>query len=149
MCSAIISTFAIIVAAACYFFGAIAIGAIVLVVCLTVSISKYNNAMKLQPTPMICPNCQSTNVKISKEVSGLSNTGAGTIFAGWGVHAGNVNINRQRLGVCQDCGFDFPYFTRQEISDIQAKAKSSVIIWIIVTIFACVVGGFIFYYSRQ
>lgn len=137
--------FAILVVAACYVFGAMAIGGIIILICLLASIGSYSNAKKLQATPMICPNCHSTNVRISKEVAGFTNGGATSFHGGFGLHAGNVNVNRQRLGVCQDCGFDYPYITQQEVSQIQEKAKNRMAFWIIITAIALVVASYLFF----
>jgi len=144
VCGVIVSFFAIIVAVASYLFGAMAIGGIIILIGLLASIGKYSNAKKLQPTPMICPNCHSTNIRISKEVAGFTNSSATSFHGGWGLHSGNVNINRQRLGVCQDCGFDFPYFTEQEIYQYREKTKAHMAIWFLVAFIAALVAVYLF-----
>ena len=145
MCSVILGFFALMVVGACYFFGAVAIGGIILLICLLASIGNYTNSKKLQATPMICPNCHSTNIRISKEVAGFTNNSATSFHGGWGLHSGNVNINRQRLGICQDCGFDYPFFTQQEVNQIQERAKSRMICWFAIAVIAGSVGFYLFY----
>ena len=111
---------------------------------LLISNVKYEDAKKRRPSKMLCPNCKSQNVKIRKEISGITRTGLSSHSGSIGVKTGVSNINRQRIAVCQDCGYDYPYISEVEVNQALANAKSSYYFWLVLTIIAAGVGIWFF-----
>ena len=111
---------------------------------LLISNGKYEAAKKKQPSKMLCPNCKSRNVKLRKEVSSITRTGLSSYGKGIGVRSGVSNINRQRIAVCQDCGYDYPYTSEADVKQAVASTKSSYHFWLILTIIAAGIGIWIF-----
>lgn len=118
-----ISLIAALFAAAAYLVGGTFIIGIVLIVHLIRCNARYNNARGLAPTKMICPNCNSMRVRINSQVDGGNAAGAATAIWGVGIASGNYNIRRSHIGVCKDCGFDFPYITKMDIDREIAVAQ--------------------------
>ena len=144
MCGVIFSFFALIIAVAAYFMGAIAIAVIVIVVGLLLSIGNYENARKLKPTPMKCPNCGSENIKIQREITSYSRGSVRTYGSRLSAGSGSTTVNRQRLGVCQDCGYDYPYVSQEEVEQNIEKTKNSYHFWLALTIIAAGIGIWVF-----
>ena len=144
MCGLIIGFILLMIVAAAYLMGIIAIGIIVILIGLLASIGNYKKAKSMKPSKMLCPNCGSKNIWIQKEVSGISGSGVNTDVWAWNIHSGNHNINRQRVGVCQDCGFDYSYITQDEINDAIERARGIRNLWIILALIV-LLGGFALY----
>ncbi|MGN1023162.1 MAG: hypothetical protein ACI4OJ_06685 [Lachnospiraceae bacterium] len=77
---------------------------------------RRRQCIKLQPTPMVCKNCGSTNVKIRSRVSGYQHTGGSTFAGGINFWQGATSVLRQRVYECQDCGFSDDYVTQDDIN---------------------------------
>ena len=144
MCGLILGIFLIVIMISAYIMGAIALGIIVIFIGLLASIGNYKKAKKLKASTMICPNCGSGNVKIQKEISGVSGSGVSTNLWSWDIRSGNHKLDRKRIGVCQDCGFDYPYITQDEVDEAINKARGMRNLWIILAILVTV-GGFALY----
>ena len=111
---------------------------------LLISNVKYEAAKKKHSSKMLCPNCKSRNIKIRKEISGITRTGLSSYGSGMGVHTGVSNVNRQRIGVCQDCGYDYPYTSEADVKQAVASAKGAYYFWLVLTIIAAGVGIWFF-----
>ena len=106
--------------------------------------AKYEAAKKKHPSKMLCPNCKSRNIKIRKEISGITRTGLSSYGSSIGVHTGVSNVNRQRIGVCQDCGYDYPYTSEADVKQAVASAKGAYYLWLVLSIIAAGVGIWFF-----
>lgn len=139
MCGAVFSLLAVFCLIA-VFVGKmiITVGAAVAVFFL-IALGKYKQARNRSATPMVCPNCQSHNVKIQSRVTGIS--GATTTVSSFGIVGGNVHHGH--VGVCQECGFDFPFFVQDEIVQMQNSAQGLLFISLI---FVALYIGFLVYF---
>ena len=79
--------------------------------------AKGKNAMNslqyAKPSEMVCPDCGNTHIFINRMQTGTVNTstGSGTAYG-----AGHIAFGAtQRMAKCQDCGFDYPYITEEDI----------------------------------
>lgn len=89
--------------------------------------AKGKNAMNslqyAKPSEMVCPDCGNTHIFINRMQTGTVNTstcsgtayGAGHIAFGSGTAHTYSKITSQRMAKCQDCGFDYPYITEEDI----------------------------------
>ena len=111
---------------------------------LLLSNSKYETAKSRQPSQMICPNCKSKNIKIQKEITSYSRGSVRTYGSRLSAGSGSTTVNRQRLGVCQDCGYDYPYVSQEEVEQNIEKTKNSYHFWLALTIIAAGIGIWVF-----
>lgn len=113
------------------------------IIWIIMALIRCNKCNKLVPSKMLCPNCNSTNVKIRSIQTGTStntrHSGVGAILGlGFGTVSakGNTIFNYQREGVCQDCGFNYAYITQEDIDKAKSSAKNKLILSLIFTIIA-------------
>lgn len=92
---------------------------------LIASIGNYSKSKNMRPSEMKCPNCESSDVRISSVTSGQSTTMGGTKRT----KIANTNIQRQRVAKCQSCGFDWNYITRDDIVQAQSDSRGRIIIF--------------------
>lgn len=124
MCGAIIALFIAIILLA-MFVGSVflTIGAVLLAVFL-IRLGKYYQWSNKKPSTMSCPNCKSNRIKINSRVDGLSSASAkGNIF-----RFSDRRIIRNHIATCQDCGYDYAYFTKEDLEDIQHQMKTELIV---------------------
>ncbi len=140
MLGAFFSFMALIILMCAYFLGAVILAIIVIVIGLLASFGNYANAKKMRPTPMICPNCGSRNIRIQREISGLSGRNIGYYPGRLAIRSSDHTINRQRIGICKDCGFDYPYITAQECIQAVTQTKASMNFWVFLAIVAAGIG---------
>lgn len=88
------------------------------------SIVRVINASKMHPSKMICPNCNSKSVRLSTRQSG---TDTNAYFFRFGLSMSD-RINYQRIAECQNCGFVWNYFTRDDIQSEKSKACSMLVL---------------------
>ena len=119
--------------------GIAIIAAIVIIYELIAHIAKYVRAKALKPTAMVCIHCGSHNVKIQKEVEGITSQSISSYYGRWGVGTRNSVINRTRIVVCGDCGYDFPFIDQSMITEIRKRTKAKMRLWILITILAVLV----------
>ena len=122
----------------------------ILLICIVAYSCKYriDKARNLQPSAMICPNCGGREIRIDNRIEGYSGRSNAQIQRSLIMpkHRKTVNwqygsqYNRQRVGICQSCGFDYPYVTPQEAQQAQDRIKLSTIIGIIAAVFFAVLG---------
>lgn len=107
-------------------------------------------AWTVKPSTMVCPNCGSKQVRITNRVEGMTGSNSSQfkrslLMPRYRVkidRQGQSQINRQRIGLCQSCGFDFPYVTAEEVRQERSAATKATAIAVIVTVL-CVVLGFV------
>ncbi len=96
----------------------------------------YKKVQKLEPTPMICPNCGHDHIKITTLHAGntKNQAGFGTIFAGLfsianvgGVSTENTRIQYMHEAECQDCGYVWNFVTIDDVNKEKSTAKSRLI----------------------
>lgn len=97
-----------------------------------VSLARLNNAKNMKASKKVCPDCGSVEVKISREKTGVTHNK----FFNNHYSGGNINYKTQRFAKCQDCGFDWPYVTEEDIQVEWASAKKSLVGWSVL----CVLG---------
>lgn len=125
MCGLIGAVFMMVAAAMIFIGQAIAVIGAILLGWFIIAFARYNQTKNLIATPMICPNCKSTNIKIQSRVEGTVSSGGATGTA-IGIFGAAANrIQRSHIGVCQDCGFDYPYYIQSDIDPIKQKAENS------------------------
>ncbi len=144
MIGAFFSLMALIFMIGVYFLGMIILAIIIVILGLLASIGKYMQAKEMRPTLMICPNCKSRNIRIQREIAGLTSSSFGSYYGRWNFRSSGHNINRQRIGVCQDCGFDFPYITSQDCKQAMADAKGLRDFWLFLAAVAVAIGLWIY-----
>ena len=140
MCGAIVSLLtALIVAALIVGSAVFSIGA-TLVVLYLICLGRLAQAQSRTPSSMICPNCHSRNVRIKSRIDGLSSTRA----AGGSIVFSDNTIKRSHVATCQDCGFDYPYYTQSDVDELEVRARRNLIIVavLVVLFFALVVPFF-------
>lgn len=102
--------------------------------------ARWDKANAIQPSAMVCPNCGSDFVRIENRVEGVSGNSSAHIHRSVIApkHFKTVNrqhksqLDRQRVGVCQLCGFDYPYVTAQEAEKARNEARAVTIIGMVV-----------------
>lgn len=95
---------------------------------------------KLKPPGMKCPNCGADCVLISSRMEGVTASSDSVYERSFVLpnHRAKVRgqagtqIRRQRIARCQKCGFDYPYFTEQEIKSAQANSNVKFFIAVVV-----------------
>lgn len=133
------------------FFAAVVCGTIIV---LPFFIRKCNIA-KIAPSVMVCPNCGSTQVRISRRTESVTNNSVKNIDRSILMphhhitvdRKSDTQINRQRVAICQSCGFDYPYITAQEVSKKQRSAKIIVWVLLVIVIMCFASGTRVFYLS--
>ncbi len=144
MIGAFFSIIALIFVIGAYLMGIVILAVIIIVIGLLASIGKYAQAKEMKPTLMICPNCNSNKIRIQRQIAGISSNSFGSYYGRWNFRSSGHNINRQRIGVCQDCGFDFPYFTVQDCRQAMEDAKTFRNAWLMLALIAIAVGMWIY-----
>lgn len=104
---------------------------------------------------MECPNCGSKDVKITSRVDGVSNSGNSVFRRSYVApnhkatinRQGSTTINRQRVAVCQSCGFDYSYITEDEVRREQKGAKAAVVVMTLFTIMLFCMGWLTAHYG--
>lgn len=71
------------------------------------------NAKKMKPSKMICPNCNSSIVKIKTMKAGKSTSS--TFYSRSAQH--NTTIHYKRMAECKSCGFGWDYITQEDIEN--------------------------------
>lgn len=108
----------------------------------------YRKSKKLGESKMQCPNCGSTNVKITSLTTGsqtqTSMSGSGSSFFGIGFVEGNKSTNTaysfKREAICQECGFNYDYLTVEDTNNIKKQNKTRLIYSIIFFIIALIIA---------
>lgn len=106
---------------------------------------KYKN---LSESKLQCPNCKSTNVKITSLQTGIQTqtnmSGSSSIFFGIGFINGNESTNTaysfKREAICQKCGFNYDYLTAEDTNNIKQKNKARLICSIIFFIISLIIA---------
>ena len=152
---AIITTIFAVAAALGIIAGVIAF-LIISIVLFISALSRYNNAKRLTPSIMRCPNCGSTNVRIRSVMSGqdssYSGGGAGASSGGFHLFGGlfggksGTSYKFKREAVCQDCGFNFDYFTADDVNNERHSAAvgligKSILLFFAIIFAAALVAG--------
>lgn len=109
---------------------------------------RFDKARNLRPSVMVCPNCGSSQIRIDNRIEGYSGTSNAQVQRSLVMpkYRKTVNwqygsqYNRQRVGICQSCGFDYPYVTPQEAQQAQDRIKMSTTIGIIAAVFFALFG---------
>ena len=125
MCGLIGAVFVMVAAAMIFIGQAIAVIGAIVFGWFIIALAKYNQAKKLTATPMICPNCQSTNIRIQSRVEWAVSSGGATGTTVGVVGAAAKRIQRSHVGVCQDCGFDYPYYIQSDIDPVKQSAENN------------------------
>lgn len=102
---------------------------------LITSYTTYKKYVNLSESKMQCPNCNSTNIKITSLRTGSQTQskmiGLGGILGIFGFINKNKNTNTtysfKREAICQECGFNYEYLTAEDIKDIKQKNKTRLI----------------------
>lgn len=108
----------------------------------------FDKARNLRPSTMVCPNCGSNQIRIDNRIEGYSGSSNAQVQRSLLMpkHRKTINwqygsqYNRQRVGICQSCGFDYPYVTPQEAQQAQDRIKLSTIIGVAVAVFFALLG---------
>ncbi len=111
---------------------------------LITSYTTYKKYANLSESKMQCPNCNSTNIKITSLRTGSQTqskmVGLGGILGIFGFINKNKNTNTtysfKREAICQECGFNYEYLTAEDIKDIKQKNKTRLICSIVFFIIA-------------
>ena len=125
MCGLIGAVFLMVAVAMIFVGKAIAVIGVILIGWFIIALSRRIQANNLKATPMVCPNCNSTNIKIQSRVEGTIASGGATGTGVGIIGAGAKRIQRSHIGVCQDCGFDYPYYIQSDIGPIKQSAENS------------------------
>lgn len=110
-----------------YFTVALIILDIALFLMVISGISLVNQARNMEPSKMICPNCNSNNIKLSTRNTGSTSNGYyyGRM-ASW-----SKTIQYQRIAECKDCGYTWDYITDEDIAKKFSKANSLLVVSVI------------------
>ena len=92
------------------------------------SLLNFIQLKHLEISKMECPNCKSSEIRIQP-------SNCNTL----------LNIKSKRVGICQECGFDYQYYTEKEIKDIKIKTIINLVISIILLILSLII--FISFFS--
>lgn len=111
--------------------------------------ARRDKSNAIRPSTMVCPNCGSNHVRIENRIEGFS--GKSDTHISRSViapkHFKTVNrthasqYERLRVGVCQACGFDYPYITAQEAEKARNEARAVSLIGIVVTVLFAFLGA--------
>ena len=125
------------------------------------SLINYVKTKDLQATEMRCPNCGSVDIKINSLQTGaetqssFSGAGSSTSFNFLGFNTigslgGNSHSSTaftfKREGICQQCGFNYDYLTKEDVTKIKNNNKLALIAS---SIFLIVVSSFISSFTLQ
>lgn len=131
--------------------GAYAVAVVVALMMLGPCGLRAYRAWTAKPSTMTCPNCGSGQVRITSRVEGM--TGSSSSYFKRSIlmprhrvridRQGGSQINRQRIGLCQSCGFDFPYITVDEVTQERGAATRTAVIVLIVAVLCTVFGLFV------
>ena len=94
---------------------------------LLMSIARYNNIAKMTPSNLICPYCGSQKVRMNRVKTSYSMTAWHSYR--YGTSSGTSTINTKRIAECKDCGYDFDFYTKDDIAILKKSAKNSIILW--------------------
>lgn len=105
-------------------------------------------AKKLKPSGMKCPNCGADSVLISSRMEGVTASSDLSYERSFVLpnHRAKVRgqagtqIRRQRIARCKKCGFDYPYFTAQEVKNVQTDSNVKLIIAVVVCAVFIILG---------
>ncbi len=123
-CLTVVLIFLAIAVAFIYVAAALIILDIVFFFMVMSSAIRRDNAKNMSPSKMICPNCESTYVKLSTRKSGsTTNTFYYRFGASW-----NKSIHYQRVAECKDCGYTWDYITREDILNEQSRANAGLVV---------------------
>lgn len=111
---------------------------------------KVYKAWTAKPSTMICPNCGSGQVRITSRVESMTGNSNSQFKRSLFMPRHRVRIdrqagsqiNRQRVAICQSCGFDYSYVTAEEVGQERGSATLAASIAFAVTVL-CIVFGFI------
>ena len=95
------------------------------------SLLRYSRVKNITASQMLCPNCGSTDIKIHSVKTGKSTNSVGTIQGGaglWGLGSSSTSYIFQREGICQSCGFNYNYYTPEEVEGAIQSAVRRLII---------------------
>jgi hypothetical protein len=125
-CLAVVMFFISICLLFVYFIGGLILLDIIFFFLFVGSLGRKENAKKMQPSKMICPNCQGTNVKISMKKTGYSSD---RYTSKWGSTHGNIDFKLKQFARCESCGFSWDYITQQDIKKELEEASGSVLLF--------------------
>ena len=123
-CLTVILIFIALAAAMAYAIGIIVAADIIMFIVTCYYISKYDEAKKMKPSKMKCPNCGSKDVHIEHIESGYEGY-AGNPYSNSRFKSFNTKVKRTRVGHCNQCGFEYGYITKKEIDESKKNAKGS------------------------
>lgn len=95
------------------------------------SLLRYSRVKNLTASQMLCPNCGSTDIRIQSKKIGTSKNSVWTFQRGaglWGLGNSNTSYIFQREGICRSCGFNYNYYTPEEIEGTIQSAVRRLII---------------------
>lgn len=131
---------------------------VIAVICLIASYVDYKDKKELLPTKMECPNCGSNDIKIHSIQTGetsssnISGNGNSVTYDILGLRTsssinGRKNSRKEyefkREGICQECGFNFNYYTWDDIHNVKVNSKIKFIlssIFLVISIILCVLS---------
>lgn len=144
---------AIVMLACAFYWMVIISGIAIFIITLYAGLKKYiegsaeeKRLRNAEPSIMMCPNCGSTHIYISRmrtgAISASSMSGSAYRFGysglvGGGTAVSDSIVTSQRMARCQDCGFDYPYVTQADINaaiNRAVKEKNSGAVWLAVSV---------------
>lgn len=123
-----------------YAIGVIIAVDIISFIMLLAGIGNYINAKKAVPSEMRCSNCGSDEVMLSSVVSGTTENS--TKYKK--MSSSNTQIKRQRIATCQKCGFEYDYFTPDDIETAKTQAMGRMVMFGIVFAVCLVLSIWVF-----
>jgi len=102
-------------------------------------VRRLQKTLRLTASTMACPNCGSQDVRIENRVDSISSTGGAAVQRSLLLPNHRVTlqgqsgttINRSRFAKCQKCGFDYPYWTADEIQSLKRRTKIKTVLLLI------------------
>lgn len=82
----------------------------------------------IKPSNMQCPNCKKLEIKIQESNKRRF-----------------LTLNSKREGICQKCGFNYEYYTDNDIREIKIKTIFNIILSVILTIVSLTIAFNYFY----
>ena len=142
----------VLIVSAVIFLGAIILP-IIGIVWVIGALFSYFSTKNLEPTNMICPNCGCRDIRIRSIRTGTTSDtnysgSAGMTYIGrMGMASSNgrshrdTNYKFKREGICSGCGFNFDYWTIEDVNLMKGKAQRNLLFSVV---FCLLVGVFSF-----
>lgn len=126
-----------------------AMSIVLLLVMLIPSLLRLMSARRMSPSEMQCPNCGSTNTRITSRVDGVASSSDMAFQRSFIMPKHRVtahrqsdsSIKRRRIAVCQQCGFDYEYITADDIKQAKRAAIRSLLIVAVISIIGIAWGA--------